>query len=154
MVDATFGVWSWPQLNCEEARNMPRHYVSCKQIFGRYINHYYFAFLLELPYLKIFLICSYLLSVYWSVIKRPTDSTTSTTSGQTDTTSGQTDTTSGQTSTTSGQTSTTSGKTSTTSTTSGYKVLRVEKRVLRVKKRALRVLREVTRILGIIRRVL
>ena len=115
MVDATFGVWSWPQLNCKEARNMPRHYVSCKQIFGRYINHYYFAFLLELPYLKIFLICSYLLSVYWSIIKRPTDSTTSTTSGQTDTTSGQTDTTSGQTSTTSGKTSTTSGKTSTAS---------------------------------------
>ena len=58
-----------------------------------------------------------------SVIKRPTDSTTSTTGGQTattsgqaSTTSGQTDTTSGQTSTTSGQTSTTSGQTSTTST--------------------------------------
>ena len=49
------------------------------------------------------------------VIKRPTDSTTSTTSGQTDTTSGQTSTTSGRTSTTSGQTSTTSGQTSTTS---------------------------------------
>ena len=39
-----------------------------------------------------------------SVIKRPTDSTTGTTSGQTDTTSGQTNTTSGQTSTTNGQT--------------------------------------------------
>ena len=54
-----------------------------------------------------------------SVIKRTTDSTTSTTSGQTDTTSGQTDTTSGQTvgqtSTTSGQTEFTSGQTSTTS---------------------------------------
>ena len=50
-----------------------------------------------------------------SVIKRPTDSTTGTMSGQTDTTSGQTSTTSGQTSTTNGQTSTTSGKTSTTS---------------------------------------
>ena len=36
------------------------------------------------------------------VIKRPTDSTTSNTSGQTDTTSGQTSTTSGQTSSTSG----------------------------------------------------
>ena len=36
-----------------------------------------------------------------SVIKRPTDSTTSTTSGQTSTTSGQTSTTSGKTSTTS-----------------------------------------------------
>ena len=39
-----------------------------------------------------------------SVIKRPTDSTTSTTSGQTDTTSGQTSTTNGQASTTSEQT--------------------------------------------------
>ena len=45
----------------------------------------------------------------WSVIKRPTDSTTSTASGEADTTSGQTDTTSGQTSTTSGQTNATSG---------------------------------------------
>ena len=51
-----------------------------------------------------------------SVIKRPTDSTTSvqtsTTSGQTSTTNGQTN---GQTSTTSEKTSTTSGETSTTS---------------------------------------
>ena len=48
--------------------------------------------------------------IHWnrSVIKRPTDSTTSTTNGQTDTTSGQTSTTSGQTNTTNGQTSTTS----------------------------------------------
>ena len=46
-----------------------------------------------------------------SVIKRPTDSTTSTTSGQTDTTSGQTSTTNGQTSTTNGQASTTSEQT-------------------------------------------
>ena len=38
-----------------------------------------------------------------SVIKRPTDSTTSTTSGQTSTTSGQTSTTSGKKSTTSGR---------------------------------------------------
>ena len=45
-----------------------------------------------------------------SVIKRPIDSTTSTTSGQADTTSGQTSTTSGQTTTASGRTSTTSGK--------------------------------------------
>ena len=43
-----------------------------------------------------------------SVIKRPTDSTTSTTSGQTSTTSGQTNTTCGKTSTSSGKTSTTS----------------------------------------------
>ena len=43
------------------------------------------------------------------VIKGPTDSTTSTTSGQLDTTSGQTSTTSGQTSTTRRQASTTSG---------------------------------------------
>ena len=50
-----------------------------------------------------------------SVIKRPTDSTTGTTSGRTNTTSGLTSTTSGETSTTNGQTSTTSGKTSTTS---------------------------------------
>ena len=50
-----------------------------------------------------------------SVIKRSTDSTRSTTSGQTDTTSGQADTMSGQTSITSQQTSATSGKTSTTS---------------------------------------
>ena len=50
-----------------------------------------------------------------SVIKRPTDSTTSTTSEQTDNTSGQTDTTSGQADTTSGQTSTTDGKASTMS---------------------------------------
>ena len=47
-------------------------------------------------------------TIYGSVIKRPTDSTRSTTSGQTSTKSGQTSTTSGQTSTTSGQTSTTS----------------------------------------------
>ena len=50
-----------------------------------------------------------------SVIKRPTDSTTSTASGQTDVTSGQTDTTSGQTSTKSGKTSATCGKTITMS---------------------------------------
>ena len=50
-----------------------------------------------------------------SVIKRPTDSTKSTTSGQTSTTSGKTSTMSGKTSTTSGKTSTSSGKTSTTS---------------------------------------
>ena len=50
------------------------------------------------------------MAVSGSVIKRPTDSTTSTTSGQTDTTSGQTSTGSGQTSTSSGQTSTTSGR--------------------------------------------
>ena len=50
-----------------------------------------------------------------SAIKRSTDSTRSTTSGQTDTTSGQADTMSGQTSITSQQTSATSGKTSTTS---------------------------------------
>ena len=43
-----------------------------------------------------------------SVIKRPTDSTTGTTSGRTNTTSGETSTTNGQTSTTSGKTSTTS----------------------------------------------
>ena len=58
--------------------------------------------------------------VFW--VKIPTDSTTSTTSGQTDTTSGQTIT-NGQTSSISGQTSTTSGQMSTTSwqasTTSG-----------------------------------
>ena len=54
-------------------------------------------------------------SLEWSVIKRPTVSTTSTTSGQTDTTSQQTSTTSGKTSTTSWKTSTTSRKTSTTS---------------------------------------
>ena len=57
--------------------------------------------------------------LHGSIIKRPTDSTTS---GQTDTTSGHTSTTSGQTSTTNGQTSeqtsTTSGETSTTSTKS------------------------------------
>ena len=47
-----------------------------------------------------------------SVIKRLTDSTTSTTSGQTDTTSGQTSTTSGQTGTTNGETN---GQESTTS---------------------------------------
>ena len=52
----------------------------------------------------------------WSVIKRPTDSTT-------------TSTTSGQTSTTSGETSTTSGQ---TNTTRKLRVLRVEKRILRV----------------------
>ena len=72
---------------------------------------------------KLFLLLTLLVAFYWSVIKRLTDSTTSTTSGQTNTTSGQTSTTSGQTSTTSGQTSTTSGQTSTTSeqmsTTSG-----------------------------------
>ena len=50
-----------------------------------------------------------------SVIKGPTDSTTSTMSRQTDTTSGQTNTTSGQTNTMSGQTSATSGQTSITS---------------------------------------
>ena len=50
-----------------------------------------------------------------SVIKRPADSTTSTTSGQTDTMSEQTNTTSRQTSITSERTSTTNGKTSTTS---------------------------------------
>ena len=66
-------------------------------------------------------ICNFTLECQfqWSVIKRPTDSTTSTASGQTDTTSGQTDTTSGQTSTTRGQTygqtSATSEQTSTTS---------------------------------------
>ena len=52
-----------------------------------------------------------------SVIKRPTDSATGTTSGQADTTSGQTSTASGQTSTTNGQT---------------YK--RIDRRVLRVEK--------------------
>ena len=48
---------------------------------------------------------SFLLShwLIWSVIKRPTDSTTSTTSGETDTTSGQTRTTSGKTSTSIGR---------------------------------------------------
>ena len=55
-----------------------------------------------------------------SVIKRPTDSTAGTESGQTDTTSGQTSATCGQTSTTNGQTN---GKMSSTgkneSTTSG-----------------------------------
>ena len=59
----------------------------------------------------------------WSVIKRPTDSTTSTKSGQTDITSGQTSTingqTNGQTSTTSEKTSTARRQTSTTSTTGG-----------------------------------
>ena len=76
-----------------------------------------------------------------SVIKRPADSTTGTTSGQIDTTGGQTSTRSGQTSTTNGQTngqaSTTNGK---TSTTSGETSIRVEKRVpgvLRVVKRVL-----------------
>ena len=49
-----------------------------------------------------------------SVIKKPTDSTTGTKSGQTDTKSGQKSTTSGQTSTTGGKTSTASGETSTT----------------------------------------
>ena len=71
-----------------------------------------------------------------SVIKRPTDSTTSTTSGQTDTMSGQTSTTSGQTNTSSGKTSTRSGKTSTssgkTSTRSGKTNSSSGKRVLRV----------------------
>ena len=63
------------------------------------------------------------ISYLTSVIKKPKDSTTGTTSGQTDTTSGQTSTTNGQTSTTSGQTSTTSVQTSTTSgqTSTGYK---------------------------------
>ena len=51
----------------------------------------------------------------WLVIKRPRDSTTSTTSGQTDTTDGQMSTTSEQTSATSGKASTTSKKTNTTS---------------------------------------
>ena len=50
------------------------------------------------------------MAVSGSVIKRPTDSTTSATSEQTDTTSGQTNTTSEQTSTTSRQTSTTRGR--------------------------------------------
>ena len=49
-------------------------------------------------------------------IKRQTDSTTSTTSGQTDITSGQFSTTNGQMGTTSGQTNTTSRQTSTMST--------------------------------------
>ena len=40
----------------------------------------------------------------WSVIKRPTDSTAGTESGQTDTTSGQTSAMCGETSTTNGQT--------------------------------------------------
>ena len=53
-----------------------------------------------------------------SVIKRPTDSTTSTARGQTETTSRQTSTSNRQMGTTSGQTSTTSGQ---TSTTSGYR---------------------------------
>ena len=57
-----------------------------------------------------------------SVVKRPIDSTTSTTSGETDTTSGQTSTTSGQ-----------------TSTTSEKRVLRVDKRVLLASKGVLRV---------------
>ena len=48
----------------------------------------------------------------WSVIKRPTDSTAGTESGQTDTTSGQTSTTNGQ---TNGQRSTTGENASTTS---------------------------------------
>ena len=52
------------------------------------------------------------LSIRWSVIKRPTDSTTGTTSGQTDTMSRQTSTTNGQ---TNGQTGTASRETSTTS---------------------------------------
>ena len=47
------------------------------------------------------------------VIKRPTDRTMCTTSGQTDTKGGQTSTTNGQMGTTSGQTNTTSGQTST-----------------------------------------
>ena len=46
----------------------------------------------------------------WSVIKRPTDSATGTTSEQADTKSGQTSTTSGETSTKSGPTSSTSTK--------------------------------------------
>ena len=64
----------------------------------------------------------------WSVIERPTGSTTGTRSGHTNTTSGQTSITSGQTSTNgqtngptstaNGKTTTTSGETSTTSTSS------------------------------------
>ena len=70
--------------------------------------------------------------------KRPTESTTSTTSGQTYIKSGQTSTTSGQTCTTFEQTTTTSGK---ASTTSGKRVLRVGIQVLRVVRQLLRIIR-------------
>ena len=63
----------------------------------------------------------------WSVIKKLTDSTKSTTSEQTDTASGQTSTTSGQTITTSGITSTASWK---TNTSSGRRVLQVIRQVI------------------------
>ena len=56
-----------------------------------------------------------ILQFQWSVIKRPTDSNTSTTGGQTSTTRGQMSTKSGKTSGKSGKTSATSGQTSTTS---------------------------------------
>ena len=80
-------------------------------------------------------------SLEWSVIKRPTVSTKSTTSGQTDTTSQQTSTTSGKTSTTSWKTSTTSRKTSTTSEKRVLRVLWVVRRIPRIIRRVLQVLR-------------
>ena len=67
-------------------------------------NNYFSEYLWEAASTTYFLYRS----KYGSVIKRPTDSTASTTSGQIDTTSGQTSTTSGQTNTTSGKLSTTS----------------------------------------------
>ena len=60
----------------------------------------------------------FILIFFGLVTKKPTDSTTGTTSRQTSTTNGQTGTTSGQTSTKSGQASTMSDQTSFTSTTS------------------------------------
>ena len=84
--------------------------------------------------LKLFFFDFYLNLHQRLVMKKPADSTASTTSGHTDTKSGQTSTTSGQTSTTSGQMSTTSGQTGNTSgqtsTTSGRKVLRVTRQVI------------------------
>ena len=73
---------------------------------------------------------SYNSAITRSAIKRPTGSTTGTTSIQTDTKSRQTSVTSEQTRTTNEQ-------------TNGQRVLRVEKRVLRVDKRVVRVITRV-----------
>ena len=84
----------------------------------------------------------------WSVIERPTDSTTGTTSGQTDTTSVQTSTTSGRKCTTNGQTNRQA------TTMSEKRVLQVDKRVLQVVKRVLWVTRRVLQVLRATRRSL
>ena len=98
-------------MNCKELRLVFVHHVNSVPKYLRLFEQ-----VDTLHFYIIFISIIILLSLSGSVIKRPTDSTNSTMSGQTNgqmtTTSGQVDTTGGQTSTTSRQTN---GQTSTIS---------------------------------------